>query len=142
MKANELTCKDLMVGDCVFHRKYGNVIIESIDNDFGDSPSVIVISENIKHKEGYTYGYMLCGLEDIFPIPLTPEILENNGFHEEWDEDIKLMVCDSIIVEIGNNYKLYTDGKMYLHRVLAPLYYVHQLQHALRLCNIEKEIIL
>lgn len=76
----------------------------------------------------------------IEPIPLTPEILEKNGFHEEWDEDIKLMVCDTITIEIGNNYKLFKDGKMYLRRVLAPLYYVHQLQHALRLCGIEKTI--
>ena len=97
---------------------------------------------NIATNNVYTEAVFPIRYDEIEPIPLTPEILKKNGFHEEWDEDIKLMVCGSIIVEIGNNYKLYTDGKMYLHGVLAPLYYVHQLQHALRICNIEKEIIL
>ena len=82
----------------------------------------------------------LITFSELEPIPLTPEILEKNGFHKEWDEDIILMVCDTIIVEIGNMYKIYKDGKMYLRRVLSPLYYVHQLQHALRLCGISKEI--
>lgn len=130
MKTNELSYKDLMVGDYVLVK-----------------PSKMLIKIVAVHRKKvayHSYANRLIWVEEglLEPIPLTPEILENNGFHEEWDEDIKLMVCDSIIVEIGNNYKLYTDGKMYLHRVLAPLYYVHQLQHALRLCNIEKEIIL
>ena len=51
MKVNEL-----MISDFVFHEKYGNAIIESIDNDFGDNPSVKLVSENIKHKDGYKYG--------------------------------------------------------------------------------------
>ena len=70
---------EFMIGDFVFHEKYGNAIIESIDNDFGDNPSVKLISENIKHKNGYKYGYCWCDLDEIFPIPLTPEILE-----KEW----------------------------------------------------------
>lgn len=126
MKTNELSCKDLMVGDWM------RIKVTKRDTKV----------TNIATNNVYTEAVFPIRYDEIEPIPLTPEILENNGFHEEWDEDIKLMVCDSIIVEIGNNYKLYTDGKMYLYRVSAPLYYVHQLQHALRLCNIEKEIIL
>ena len=81
--------------------------------------------------------------EDLLaPIILIPEILKKNGFHEEMDEDIKLMICDNIIIDTGINYKLYKDGKMYLHRVLVPLYYVHQLQHALKICGITREIII
>lgn len=76
----------------------------------------------------------------LVPIPITLEILEKNGFTVEWDEDVKLMVSGMIRIEIGNNYKRFSDGKMYFRGVLAPIYYVHQLQHAIRLCGIEKEI--
>lgn len=130
MKANEL-----MVGDYIYvKRGYDNhLTLESIKGILQDEKEAYPI----KITTGETIS-----LEDIVPIPLTPEILEKNGFHKEWDEDIILMVCDTIIVEIGDKYKLYKDGKMYLRRVLAPLYYVHQIQHALRLCGIEKEIVL
>ena len=123
MKANEL-----MIGDWV------------LDKAVSDKPvQVLQINDKYVH---YKHGtdYMSAGVELLEPIPLTPEILEKNGFHKEWDEDIILMVCDTIIVEIGDRYKLYKDGKMYLRRVLSPLYYVHQLQHALRLCGIDKTI--
>ena len=142
-----MEARDLMIGDWVHveaHRGFNaqNVKVETIpDND----------SDN---KYGHHYGHIgtwLCGGDNDFrdvetkhlqPIPLTPEILEKNGFHKEWEGDVVLMVCDTIIVEIGDMYKVYKDGKMYLRRVLAPLYYVHELQHAMRLCGIEKEIIL
>lgn len=113
MKANEL-----MVGDWVYTKDY----------------------PMIKSPQRIRPEHFVRSLVDFEPILLTKEILEKNGFHKEWDEDIMLMVCDTIIVEIGDNYKLYKDGKMYLRRVLSPLYYVHQLQHALRLCGISKEI--
>lgn len=130
MKANELSCKDLMIGDWVMINPISYYQVEQIRMEFGE-------------LRIYLKGTEVFATEnEIMPIPLTPEILEKNGFHKEWDEDIILMVCDTIIVETGNNYKLYKDGKMYLRRVLSPLYYVHQLQHALRLCGIEKEIIL
>lgn len=123
MKAN-----DLMVGDYVSVK-----------------PSGMPIKVAAVHHKKVAYHAVVNKLawvrESLLePIPLTSDILEKNGFHEEWDEDIKLMVCDTITIEIGNNYKLYKDGKMYLRRVLAPLYYVHQLQHALRLCGVEKTI--
>lgn len=68
------------------------------------------------------------------PIPLTPEILEKNGFIEEQrDCQYKpLQYCvlvDGLWITIsGENY---FEGK---------LEYIHELQHALRLCRIEKEI--
>ncbi len=122
MKANEL-----MISDWVA-QKHGGLLLKVSEVR---PPYIIADCEDGQFHE-----------DTLEPIQLTPEILEKNGFHEEWDEDIKLMVYDTIRVEIGNNYKLYKDGKMYLHRVLAPLYYVHELQHALRLCGIDKEIVL
>jgi len=123
MKTNEL-----QIGDYVNYR--GQIIKVTSLYDKGGSNEV-----GWSDKES-----VWVNADNVEPIPLTADILEKNGFHKEWDEDIILMVCDTIIVEIGNKYKIYKDGKMYLRRVLAPLYYVHELQHALRLCGIDKTI--
>lgn len=136
MNANEL-----MIGDWIRidePDKYAGAagqIRSLMDHREGDAAYFHVF---IQDKLGYV-SREVCS-DDIRPIPLTPAILEKNGFHEKWDRDIKLMACDTITIEIGNNYKLFMDGKMYLRRVLAPLYYVHQLQHALKICRIEKTI--
>jgi len=61
----------------------------------------------------------------VQPIPLTAEILENNGF----------LPCDSPTVKMYGGF-----GKYY--RPYRGLRYVHELQHALRLFKIKKEIIL
>lgn len=112
-------------------RKLG---IYGVDRDGEDYPAVCV---------GKPTGIgLVVERNEIEPIPLTTELLEKNGFRLEWDGDIKLMVCDDVVIEIGNNYKRFEDGKMYLRKVLVSLHYVHQLQHALRLCGIEKEIVL
>lgn len=71
--------------------------------------------------------------DDYSPIPITAEILEKNGFkhsmpHNDWTN----ADCNFYLYEGGNGYRIQnTDIK---------LDYVHQLQHALRLCNIDKKI--
>lgn len=73
---------------------------------------------------------------EIQPIPITPEILEKNGFVvESRNYHVEpLQYCeleDGLWIDIsGENY---FEGK---------LEYVHQLQHTLKLCETEKEIIL
>ena len=80
------------------------------------------------------------------PIPLTVEILEKNGFDVSDKE-----VMQYHFEEDGEKYhfslrQMYDkDGKphgysFYAFNVLTLLDYVHELQHALRLCNIDKEI--
>lgn len=142
---------ELMIGDIVFHEKYGNAIIEAIDNDFGDNPSVKLVSENIKHKDGYKYGYCWCDLDEIFPIPLTPEILEKNYFK-------KCVVANGM--EIDKKFNPYhITEQLYIHdgmcgtivccsdggSTLSPLFeckYVNQLQHILKASGILNEIVL
>lgn len=121
-----MIARNLMVGDLI---QYNGEILRLYE---------------FTHKYAYFgAGHPLNGilLEEVEPIPLTPEILEKNGFAERFDDDLVLMECEGIVMEIGNNYTRFKDGKMFLHRVLAPLYYVHELQHALKLCGIEKEIV-
>ncbi len=92
------------------------------------------------HADGEIYDLRFWNIE---PIPLTPEILEKNGWskdtysNESYDnEDIE---CLSLWVgEDGKNKWWWHVG----YELVTPINYVHQLQHALRLCEIGKEIIL
>ena len=79
--------------------------------------------------------------DDIEPIPLTAEILEKNGFVGE--------LCSNGIDYVSEEYKLRIICKT--NDVGWTIYanhfgldkkdvFVHELQHALRLCRIEKEI--
>lgn len=74
-------------------------------------------------------------VEDLIPIPLTPEILEKSGF-----EYVGGGVFSYDTVDL-----FYEDGKFYFAREagydkLLHIEHTHQLQHALRLAGIEKEI--
>ena len=101
----------------------------------------------------------------IEPIPLTPEILEKNGFIKDADKDNRLTDVYHLLVPTGFERKSFTiqvslyrepigdvstlvkcwgwvppynGGMNDIH--LCTVKYVHQLQHALRLCGIEKEL--
>lgn len=96
-------------------------------------------------------------LYDYSGIPLTPEILEKNGFGKGLDEDntecyryyssaadgyIKITLYDGgdgdWSIEIIN-YEKFDDNEIVYKNDFIFLK-VHQLQHALRLCGIKKEI--
>lgn len=72
------------------------------------------------------------------PIPLTSEILEKNGFEcrGAWclpGEDLGLR-------QDGDSWGLLSYYAEYDALAFCHVKYVHELQHALRLCGIEKEI--
>ena len=77
----------------------------------------------------------------VKPIPLTKEILEKNGFYKsevgKRDEigNYFLEKYDAPILFFSIHYD---DGRDIGNRIE----YVHELQHALKLCGIEKEIVL
>lgn len=124
--------EELMIGDWVLYReevlKVTSLYTKRGANEigFGESEDFWVDISNIE------------------PIPLTPEILEKNGF--EADDKNKDMLywnwsicedCVSYDKETGTIRIFHTLGRLvFVH----PLRYVHELQHALRLCGIEKEI--
>ena len=82
-------------------------------------------------------GCYECMDYELYPIPITPEILEKNGMkvfehRNPWQEAKNLIK------------KWYSkDGRFYVsyYRV-GDIKYIHQLQNALRFCGIEKEIVL
>ena len=137
MKATEL-----MVGDWVYCEGQPtpeNVTIQTIAED-----GVWFDGTNYEGAASY---------DRIFPIPLTSEILEKNGFVfvEGWWEIPRLpnghgyvaIAFDpdgkgrptNTIYDLDVSRK--ESGSADLH-----LNYVHELQHALRLCKINKEIVI
>lgn len=76
-------------------------------------------------------------LSFIEPIPLTPEILEKNGISKTYESD-------EYAVYKGEGFNVteyYTElWEFEKHRNRLMIRNVHQLQHALRLAGIEKEI--
>lgn len=105
---------------------------------------VIMIGE---HSPCYTNktgeGEAAIFPRDLQPIPLTPEILEKNGFEKSeygWycnrkidDWEIKIYIG-----RIETFVKI--DKGVYPHINNTDCRFLHQLQHALRSCGIEKEI--
>ena len=97
------------------------------------------------------FGFMYFKAERLSPIPLTPEVFERNGFEKVLDKN-KL---PNYQIKWNRNPNLYftiftgVDGYwnpvgfgVTIGGVLAEVDFVHQLQHALRLCGINKEIVL
>ena len=88
----------------------------------------------------------ISNIEVIDAIPLTEEILVKNGFVEVELTDSYELNTDYYEIEVWN----YSDGLwvVIVHWIefsstpesKATVSYVHQLQHLLRLCGIEKEI--
>lgn len=120
----KIKVEDLSVGDWV-RTKDGNVTVDII------SPIEVVVMND--------YGNLCaCKIEDIKPIPITAEMLEKNGFEEiggSWYNS-----------EARMEFEQYKDG--WCRTINCGEYgvyfikYVHQLQHALRLKNTNKEIVL
>ena len=82
--------------------------------------------------------------EEIEPIPLTREILEKNGF--EFEQHGSLEVAIFAILKIENRHSItleyigWSDGRWAIHEHRLVIKHVHELQHVLRLCGINKKI--
>lgn len=130
MKAN-----DLMVGDIVTFKDCQNdkeVIVVKIWGINQEGNALVFIDDSDSLDE-------VTIDEEFVGIPLTPEILEKNGFNIEiapytpgWKKCI-----------LNPNFFLEDRLKGFYHfngNTLAKTQYVHELQHALKLCGIEKTI--
>ena len=139
MKAEELMISDWVhcITDNVNHR---------IDS-FGTNNRIEV------HNPWYISDGKFNMLADIKPILLTSEILEKNGFlinkhvypypyYEYINEENKLKIGFAFPQGNKTSYKepwVCIDTEcVYIEHL--PCIFVHQLQHTLKLCGIEKEI--
>ena len=124
---------DLMFGDWVDAEGYGQVKGLFIDKE-DHCPQVLI-------RDEVWYPFNL-----IEPIPLTPEILEKNGF--EKNKFVKSF--SEYVLKKGESEIIVARGEieeMWIRRTLAERAYclpypkyVHELQHALRLCGIDLDI--
>ena len=144
-----MNVEELMLGDWVYgyDGEWKPICVKQI---MGFHPSIVAV---------HTYGYQP---DQIKPIPITPEILEKNGFvmaerdgvavrysfatdlHKPTQTAIQFAFYDGG-VSADTLFKCWTspkdcDGINDLH--ICDLKFVHEMQHALRLCGIEKEIVL
>ena len=126
MKANEL-----MIGDWVqLHGK--NFRVTAIDG----------WHIYLKTTDGECTDQMACFLD---PVPITREILENNrfirrsseGYPEHYSYELP---ADNMVFKVFALYD--SDFSFNINGCAMSIKYVHELQHALRLCKIEKEIVL
>lgn len=99
------------------------------------------VSENcVSYYSNKLEVYITVSSEKIEPIPLTSEILKKNGLtndpygcHFKEDKYMALEISVEEEVYWTINYNEYS---------ILKLKYVHQLQHALKLCGIDKKIII
>ena len=132
MKANEL-----MIGDLVYY--------SHTEDGIAPYKEVICIKAEDLCRDA-------CIIETHYePIPLSPEILEKNGFEIRGKRKYFLVPNDpSLAIKrepiIGANGNSFLIGHFWERnkefRWFAETDYVHELQHALRLCGIEHEITL
>lgn len=128
---------DLMVGNWVIYNP-NKFINEEYDTPKPPYPCQIRGGEDIDLAETGCYS----------PIPLTPEILEKSGFTKGVEEGIYkvrvyITIEDRYIIDIDllSGYCRFFRQKKQERMVFeGRIKFIHQLQQALRLCGIQKEI--
>lgn len=132
MKANEL-----MIGDWVYRMDFKIPVPSKIIGMEVINYDKMEYVVDVFNKNGYNVQLYL---NEVQPIPLTPEILEKNGF-EEYDGLYRLDIAEGVFVNADFKSKEpFVSIHNTCYRAIPICKYVHQLQHALRLCGIEKEI--
>lgn len=121
--------EELSVGDWVRHTFYEeNVRIVRI---YGDSERVLAEKGKLS---------ISCHLNHFEPIPITPEILEKNGWRSDM-ADRNFWATDEVYIYNHDGvWRLRPKSPELL--IVVDIKYVHELQRALRLLGVEKEIIL
>ncbi len=135
MKANELMLGDWVYGlypnGSIYNRPFRISAVDTYPSN--KSPRIVTAGG---------YGFQE---ERLAPIPLTPEILEKNGWKHKYYGIYRQTIGETITIDIFPEGCSVEDerGSQCYYRLryhLPALKYVHELQHALRLCGIEKEI--
>lgn len=96
-------------------------------------------SGSVDYFDGDAGGVLTIGVEKIEPIPLTAEILEKNWW--KYNPTIKSYEWQGeafyICINLNEKTRIYVVNDYIFGMALGA---VHELQHALRLCEIDKTI--
>ena len=136
----EMKISELSVGDWVIFRPNDKVFItepkftETIARVVGIGRTDVCLEYNNR-------GWMAVPLECISPIPLTAGILEKNGFEELKDKSWVGHNHHCHIQQHGSSWTLLSNKRGFYRTIrFENLAFVHELQNALRLAGVEKEI--
>ena len=123
--------RDLSIGDWV--------------NTGGEPAKIIqlgIVGRNkAKGLSGQMYGFLTSS--EIEPIPITSEILKSNGWYEDdYDTRTDYITDDTLIMynKERKDWKVCIMNGSPVVRVKVFFTYVHELQHALRLAGLDKDI--
>lgn len=122
---------ELMIGEYVKYQGHIYIIEEISTKGW-----VHLIHPKVKVRINMTSDYIIDLLE---PVPLIPEILKANGFEQSVDDEDKYCFEDSSIIFKHNGKYLFSasiNGSKGILYLCAN--YVHELQHALRLCGLNE----
>lgn len=132
-----LKISDLSVGDWVRWKVY--------DKTYDVQVTGVTDRRIYGLHDGIEYSMLLT---QIYPIPITAEILESNGFvdkgsrlfryEREWRGGKSTVNICSFDEELWFVDVEFRDGPTCMSDI--PLIYIHQLQHILRLIEVDKEI--
>lgn len=138
MKANEL-----MIGDWVIVYEKAMPVKAKVEGVHGNLATVLGHARIVDNGGNTPY---------VLPIHLNSDILEKNGFVSKKGRFMQLgnfdnpplilwhLVDEPILGHPKNQLEIH-HGAESIH-VSFMCHYVHELQHALRLCKINKEIVL
>lgn len=96
----------------------------------------VVRLENLEGVEfgdkGYLFGDCCAWVKDIVPIPITPEILEKNGWKRVDDEPIDFEI-EYFGTEFSNRVNIFYNvlTGIYRYGKHTILIYLHEIQHLL-----------
>ena len=121
-----MTKEELQIGDWV------NNDINCMPEKVNEIGSGLVMLE---YNDLYKY-------DEISPIPLTDGILKENGFEYHHKNYASLSYEHPFQLKMKEWPDENGLGGLWTISDIIEIRYVHQLQHALRLCGIDKEIIL
>lgn len=128
---------------------------KTLELDYGTVLKGVVCLENIEGTEIGDKGYLFCDccawVNNIVPIPLTPEILEKNGWklhkhHERNSYDDVSWSSYHKPAETNISLRFYQEEKAFFLFLYAqeisetPIRYIHQLQHLLYGLGINHEM--
>lgn len=125
---------DLMIGDWVM---------------FDNEP--LQVSEILAYNICTKYAFGQYRTDDLEPILLTGDILKSNGFEliSNSDMDTKAFIdlydvwgCKTMFQSFTLFYNRYSkDYRLHAFRDnISNIVYVHELQHAMRVCGVKKKI--
>ena len=141
METTTIKCRDLMVGDWIADNNGFQWQITGVGDDYAYA--------TFEDNEGDPWEF---DDKDDQPegIPITPEILEKNGFergvvipsnfYRDIDNERLIFSPHSSFYELGYVHWNESNDADIMHRleVQQPIMYIHQMQHALRLFGLDE----